>query len=235
MVFIALAWIPVIKNAQGLYNYLQAVQGYLAPPIFVVFFFGVFFKRLNAQGCLWAMIVGFALGLFRMAVDTPVTLGLTGFERFYTEGSFLWVVNNIYFQYFSVDHDRVGLLMVAVSHMTAEPDYSKLQSDLETLTKNQAHTSQLIGVWALRRWFWFVFWALLVFQADQTGTETLRSVRSCRITTLDSVGSLNPPLYGGGFAAMQLVTLTEQCLRWRRSIVADWQCRCSIRLHSGWC
>ena len=49
MVLIALAWIPVIKGAHGLYNYLQAVQGYLAPPIFVVFFFGVFWKRLNAR------------------------------------------------------------------------------------------------------------------------------------------------------------------------------------------
>lgn len=29
MVFIALAWIPVIKNARGLYTYLQSVQGYL--------------------------------------------------------------------------------------------------------------------------------------------------------------------------------------------------------------
>ena len=76
MVLIAMAWIPVVKGAPGLYNYLQAVQGYLAPPIFVVFFFGVFWKRLNAQGCLWAMIVGFVLGLFRMLVDTPVTLGL---------------------------------------------------------------------------------------------------------------------------------------------------------------
>jgi SSS family solute:Na+ symporter len=32
----AMAWIPVIKGAHGLYNYLQSVQGYLAPPIFVV-------------------------------------------------------------------------------------------------------------------------------------------------------------------------------------------------------
>src|SRR5205807_10378294 len=36
MVVVALLWIPVIKGAQGLYTYLQAVQGYLAPPIFVV-------------------------------------------------------------------------------------------------------------------------------------------------------------------------------------------------------
>ena len=102
MVLIALAWIPVIKGAQGLYTYLQSVQGYLAPPIFVVFFFGVFFKRLNAEGAFWAMVAGFALGIFRMCVDTPVTLGLAGLKGGYAEGSFLWIVNNIYFQYFSV-------------------------------------------------------------------------------------------------------------------------------------
>ena len=119
---IALAWIPVIKGAQGLYNYLQAVQGYLAPPIFVVFFFGVFLKRLNAQGCLWAMIVGFALGVFRMAVDTPVTLGIAGFENGYPEGSFFWIVNNIYFQYFSVLITIVSaIVMVVVSYMTPAP------------------------------------------------------------------------------------------------------------------
>ena len=50
MVLVALAWIPVIKGAQGLYNYLQAVQGYLAPPIFVVFFLGVFLKTHECAG-----------------------------------------------------------------------------------------------------------------------------------------------------------------------------------------
>ena len=129
MILIALAWIPVIKGAEGLYNYLQAVQGYLAPPIFVVFFFGVFSKRMNAQGAFWAMVVGFALGIFRMLVDTPVTMGVQGFEHGYTEGSLLWVVNNIYFQYFSVLITIVSaIVMVVVSHMTAEPDYGKLKS-----------------------------------------------------------------------------------------------------------
>src|SRR5947209_16498542 len=99
MVLIALLWIPVIQGAHGLYDYLQAVQGYLAPPIFVVFFFGVFWRRLNAQGCLWAMIVGFLVGLFRMLVDTPITLGL--FKE-YQPGSFFWIVNNTNFQYFSI-------------------------------------------------------------------------------------------------------------------------------------
>jgi solute:Na+ symporter, SSS family len=129
MIVIALAWIPVIQGAHGLYDYLQSVQGYLAPPIFVVFFFGVFWKRLNAQGCLWAMIVGFALGGFRMVVDTLRTMKVGGLEAGYTHGSFLWIVNNINFQYFSVLITVVSaVVMVGVSHMTAAPDYVRIQS-----------------------------------------------------------------------------------------------------------
>jgi len=121
MVVIALAWIPVVKGASGLYSYLQSVQGYLAPPVFVVFFFGVFWKRLNAPGCLWAMIVGLTVGLFRMLVDTPVTLSGGSFH--YSEGSFLWIVSNINFQYFSILITIISaIVMIAVSYATQEPD-----------------------------------------------------------------------------------------------------------------
>ena len=127
MVLVALLWIPVIKGAHGLYGYLQSVQGYLAPPIFVVFFFGIFWKRLNAKGCLWAMIVGFILGGFRMIVDTPVTMKLATFENGYSPGSFLWVINNINFQYFSILITVASaIVMVAVSYATKEPDYAHL-------------------------------------------------------------------------------------------------------------
>ena len=119
LVVIALAWIPVIKGASGFYNYLQSVQSYLAPPIFVVFFFGVFWKRLNAKGCLWAMIIGFVLGIFRLLVDTPVTLGM---KDVYAPGSLLWIVQNINFQYFSILITLVSaVVMVGVSYMTAHP------------------------------------------------------------------------------------------------------------------
>jgi SSS family solute:Na+ symporter len=125
MVIIAILWIPVVQGATGLYNYLQTIQGYLAPPIFVVFFFGVFWKRLNAKGCLWAMIIGFILGVFRMLVDTPVTLGIL--PNGYAAGSFLWIINNINFQYFSIIITAVSaIVMIVVSYLTAEPDYSKI-------------------------------------------------------------------------------------------------------------
>lgn len=122
MVIIAMMWIPVVRGKKGLYDYLQSVQGYLAPPVFVVFFFGVFWKRLNARGCLWAMIVGFAIGLFRMGVDTLVSTG-----KVYPEGSFLWIVNNINFQYFSILITIVSaVVMVMVSYSTPAPEEARI-------------------------------------------------------------------------------------------------------------
>ncbi len=124
MVLIGLLWIPVIQGGKGLYDYLQGVQAYLAPPIFVVFFLGVFWKRLNAKGCMSALIVGFLMGLFRLAVDTPVKL-LDGFS--YTQGSFLWIINNIFFQYYSLLITVVCIVtMIVVSYATEEPSYEKL-------------------------------------------------------------------------------------------------------------
>ncbi len=129
MVLVALAWIPVIKNAHGLYNYLQAIQGYLAPPIFVVFFLGILWKRMNARGALSALIVGFGMGIFRMLVDTPVTLGLAGFENGYAAGTFLWICNNMYFQYFSVLITLVSAaVMVGVSLASPPPDEAAIRS-----------------------------------------------------------------------------------------------------------
>jgi len=141
MVLIALLWIPVIRGGKGLYDYLQGIQAYLAPPIFVVFFLGVFSKRLNAKGALSALVVGFALGIFRLAVDTPVKLA----ENFaYTPGSFLWIVNNTFFQYYSILILIVSAgVMFAVSYMTNVPDPAKINGlTYATLTAEDKATSR---------------------------------------------------------------------------------------------
>jgi SSS family solute:Na+ symporter len=123
MVLIGLLWIPVIEGGRGLYDYLQGIQAYLAPPIFVVFFFGIFMKRLNGTGCMATLLTGFAMGLFRLAVDTPVKLGGAP----YTEGSFLWIVNNIFFQYYSLLITLVCIIVfILVSYATRQPDYAKI-------------------------------------------------------------------------------------------------------------
>jgi SSS family solute:Na+ symporter len=111
----------------GLYEFLQSIQAYLAPAIFAVFFFGVFMKRLNAAGCLAALVTGFALGVLRLVVDTPVTLRAAGFETGYTEGTVFWVLNNIYFQYYSLGIFLVSsAVLIGVSYLTAPPNEERL-------------------------------------------------------------------------------------------------------------
>jgi SSS family solute:Na+ symporter len=150
MVLIGLLWIPVIQGARGLYEYLQGVQGYLAPPIFTVFFLGVFFKRLNAKGCLAALVVGFLLGAFRLAVDTPVSLGLAGYESGYATGSFLWIVNNVYFQYYSLFIFLVSVaVMVGVSYATRPPAYDRI-SGLTYATVSDEHRAESRASWDYR-------------------------------------------------------------------------------------
>ncbi|HLE33204.1 MAG TPA: sodium:solute symporter [Bacteroidota bacterium] len=150
LVLIGLLWIPVIRGGRGLYDYLQGVQGYLAPPIFVVFFFGVFMKRLNAKGCLSALIVGFLLGAFRLIVDTPVALKLSGFENGYSEGSLFWFVNNVYFQYYSLFIFLVSVaVMIGVSYMTEKPPEQQI-IDLTYQTMSEDHRKETRASW--NRW-----------------------------------------------------------------------------------
>ena len=144
MVLIGLLWIPVIQGGKGLYDYLQGVQGYLAPPIFTVFFFGVFHKRLNGRGALAALVVGFLLGAFRLAVDTPVSLHIAGLAAGYAPGSFLWIVNNIYFQYYSLFIFAVSAgTMVVVSYLTPAPAEERLAGlTYATVTPEQRRQSR---------------------------------------------------------------------------------------------
>ena len=79
----------------GLYDYLQGIQAYLAPPIFVVFL--AFYEEIKWPRMPRHVLTGFAMGLFRLAVDTPVKLmGTT-----YAEGSF-FSRQQYFLQYYSV-------------------------------------------------------------------------------------------------------------------------------------
>jgi SSS family solute:Na+ symporter len=145
MVLVGMAWIPIIQGSKGLYDYLQSVQGYLAPPIFVVFFLGVFWRRMNAAGCLAALIVGFAMGLLRLGVDTPTKIWS---DFAYAEGSFFWIVNKIYFQYFGLLIFLVSsLTMIVVSLVTREPDYTKI-SGLTFGTQTEQDKAETRASWS---------------------------------------------------------------------------------------
>nr|XP_056718985.1 sodium/glucose cotransporter 2 isoform X1 [Euleptes europaea] len=68
LVGVSIAWIPVVQAAQGgqLFDYIQSISSYLAPPVAAVFLLGVFVKRVNEQGAFWGMVGGLAVGMARM-------------------------------------------------------------------------------------------------------------------------------------------------------------------------
>ena len=70
VVLLGIAWIPIMANISGvLYEYLQSVQSYIAPPITAVFLLGLFWKRINAKGANATLFGGFALGMSRLVTE----------------------------------------------------------------------------------------------------------------------------------------------------------------------
>ena len=64
------AWIPFMDAISStLYQYLQSVQSYIAPPIAAVFLLGLAWKRINAAGAMTSLLVGAVLGLIRLVLE----------------------------------------------------------------------------------------------------------------------------------------------------------------------
>ncbi|XP_014072087.1 sodium/glucose cotransporter 4 [Salmo salar] len=70
MVVLSILWIPIIQSANSgqLFDYIQAITSYLAPPITAVFIMAIFWRRVNEQGAFWGLIVGLAVGLVQMVL-----------------------------------------------------------------------------------------------------------------------------------------------------------------------
>jgi solute:Na+ symporter, SSS family len=124
VVGLGIIWIPVMARLSGggLYQYLQSVQGYLAPPITAVFLFGLFWKRINSAGATWGLGGGFVLGMIKLTVQTfygkgkienPAFLAWIGDFNFLYATGVLFVASTV--------------IMVVVSLMTPPPPPEKLK------------------------------------------------------------------------------------------------------------
>jgi SSS family solute:Na+ symporter len=92
-----------------------------------------------------------------MLVDTPVTLGLEAYKNGYPQGSFLWIINNINFQYFSILITIISaIVMVFVSYATPAPNYDKIKN-LSFGTITQEHRDESAKSWGALEVFASVF------------------------------------------------------------------------------
>ena len=93
MTVLGLIWVPIMKAIAGggLYQYIQAVQSFLAPPIVAVFVMGLLWKRMNLRGACWGLGLGFVLGMAKLAVNAimPGPDGFALIQDFYFSGILL--------------------------------------------------------------------------------------------------------------------------------------------------
>lgn len=141
VVLLGMIWIPMMGRISGtLYQYLQSVQSYLAPPIAAVFLLGVFFKRLNAKGAYTAMVLGFIVGIIKLTLELFQT-SLTGILHDFATINFLYFC--IYLFLFSV------AVMVIVSLLTPKPDEDHIRglTFATTVAEDQAASRASWNKW----------------------------------------------------------------------------------------
>ena len=66
-VIISIVWIPVIELSQGsrLFDYIQSITSFLAPPVCAIYVQAILFKRINETGAFWGLIIGLGVGMVR--------------------------------------------------------------------------------------------------------------------------------------------------------------------------
>ncbi|BHF64566.1 hypothetical protein SprV_0200757100 [Sparganum proliferum] len=65
LVGVSIAWIPIVQLSDELFDYIQSVTAYLAPPICAVYVLAIFWRRTNEIGCFVALLVGLIIGIVR--------------------------------------------------------------------------------------------------------------------------------------------------------------------------
>ena len=132
VVVLGVLWIPIMANISGiLYEYLQKVQSYIAPPIAAVFLLGVFHKRINQHGAFVTLLLGLIIGTVRITLELA--------KNFLDEGGLLYQFATInfltfgaYFFLFSV------ILLVGVSLATPAQSEEQVRGlTFGTLTEDQ--------------------------------------------------------------------------------------------------
>ena len=71
VVILGIIWIPIMQEIGGgvLYQYLQSVQSYIAPPITAVFLLGILWKRVNATAAITTLLSGLVIASLRIIAE----------------------------------------------------------------------------------------------------------------------------------------------------------------------
>ncbi len=142
VVLIGIAWIPIMANISGvLYEYLQSVQSYIAPPITAVFLLGIFHKRINASAAFVTLVTGLIVGASRIILEIKKgSLDPDGLLFYLGDMNFLSF--GVWFFLFCI------ILLIVVSYMTPEPSKEKtLNLTFSTITEEEKQKNKSSYNW----------------------------------------------------------------------------------------
>jgi len=142
VVIIGIIWIPIMANISGvLYEYLQSVQSYIAPPITAVFLLGIFYKRINSTGAFATLIMGIVVAFLR------ITLELTK-DNFNPDG-FLYQLGDMNFLSFGAWFFLFCIIfIIVVSHLTKAPDREQIVNlTFGTITEEEKENNKSSYSW----------------------------------------------------------------------------------------
>ena len=136
IVVLGIVWIPIMERIGGgvMYQYLQNVQSYIAPPVTAVFLLGIIWKRVNAQAAISTLIAGLALLILRLSSEiyyqADISSGTVHDNLLYGFATINFAHMAIFMFLFSV------ALCISVSLATSPPDYKRISGlSFGTLTK----------------------------------------------------------------------------------------------------
>jgi SSS family solute:Na+ symporter len=157
VVVLGIAWIPIMQNISGvLYEYLQSVQSYIAPPITAVFLLGIFSRRINSNGAMATLIAGLIVAVLRLSLELA--------KDSFAPGSILHSFGNVNFLTFAAWFFLFCVLVcVGVSLFTKAPAPEKIRGlTYATLTQEQRSANRAsYSVWDIV--FSLIVVALVIF------------------------------------------------------------------------
>ena len=127
IVLLGIIWIPIMDKIGGgvMYQYLQNVQSYIAPPVTAVFLLGIIWKRVTSDGAIYTLISGLILLILRLGSEIyfqeEILSGTGGHGIAFTFATINFAHMAIFMFIFSV------FICMCVSLMTVQPDYVKIE------------------------------------------------------------------------------------------------------------
>ena len=127
IVLLGIIWIPIMDKIGGgvMYQYLQNVQSYIAPPVTAVFLLGIIWRRVTSDGAIYTLLSGLILLILRLGSEIyfqeEILSGTGGNGIAFTFATINFAHMAIFMFIFSV------FICMCVSLMTVQPDYGKIE------------------------------------------------------------------------------------------------------------